>query len=139
MYNTKIPNVLMNVERVFQDIGKTTFEGWIYSTENKTIDSLVIEDKSIDTIWHDRPDVVEYFKGTIPSNKIGFTITLQNNLLSKNLCIRFDGSSAVLELTSLLKEIVSKSGFNRTDKDVIVVETFFYKIITIIYSPIIKK
>ena len=52
MYNTKIPNVLMNVERVFQDIGKTTFEGWIYSTENKTIDSLIIEDKSIDTVWN---------------------------------------------------------------------------------------
>ena len=125
MYNTKIPNVLMNVERVFQDIGETTFEGWIYSTENKTIDSLVIEDKSIDTIWHDRPDVVEYFKGTIPSNKIGFTITLQNNILSKNLYIMFDGSNTVLELTSLLKEVVSKSGFNRTDKDVIVVDNFY--------------
>jgi len=125
MYNTKIPNVLMNVERVFQDIGETTFEGWIYSTENRTIDSLVIEDKSIDTIWHDRPDVVEYFKGTIPSNKIGFTITLQNNILSKNLYIIFDGSNTVLELTSLLKEVVSKSGFNRTDKDVIVVDNFY--------------
>tara|TARA_B110000902_G_scaffold237152_1_gene283937 strand:- start:1006 stop:1938 length:933 start_codon:yes stop_codon:yes gene_type:complete len=125
MYNTKIPNVLMNVERVFQDIGETTFEGWIYSTENKTIDSLVIEDKSIDTIWHDRPDVVEYFKGTIPSNKIGFTITLQNNILSKNLYIMFDGSNTLLELTSLLKEVVSKSGFNRTDKDVIVVDNFY--------------
>tara|TARA_B110000285_G_C15097978_1_gene603254 strand:+ start:863 stop:1795 length:933 start_codon:yes stop_codon:yes gene_type:complete len=125
MYNTKIPNVLMNVERVFQDIGETTFEGWIYSTENKTIDSLVIEDKSIDTIWHDRPDVVEYFKGTIPSNKVGFTITLQNNLLNKNLRIKFDDSNIVSDLASLLKEIVSKSGFNRTDKDVIVVDNFY--------------
>ena len=125
MYNTKIPNVLMNVERVFQDIGETTLEGWIYSTENKTIDSLVIEDKSIDTIWHDRPDVVEYFKGTIPSNKVGFTITLQNNLLNKNLRIKFDDSNIVSDLASLLKEIVSKSGFNRTDKDVIVVDNFY--------------
>ena len=125
MYNTKIPNVLMNVERVFQDIGETTFEGWIYSTENKTIDSLAIEDKSIDTIWHDRPDVVEYFKGTIPSNKVGFTITLQNNLLNKNLRIKFDDSNIVSDLASLLKEIVSKSGFNRTDKDVIVVDNFY--------------
>ena len=125
MYNTKIQNVLMNVERVFQDIGETTFEGWIYSTENKTIDSLAIEDKSIDTIWHDRPDVVEYFKGTIPSNKVGFTITLQNNLLNKNLRIKFDDSDIVSDLASLLKEIVSKSGFNRTDKDVIVVDNFY--------------
>ena len=127
MYNTKIPNVLMNVERVFQDIGKTTFEGWIYSTENKTIDSLIIEDKSIDTVWKDRPDVVEYFKGSIPSNKVGFTITLKNNLLSKNLCIKFDNSNTVFDLTSLLKEIVSKSGFNGDDKDLIVVDNFYAK------------
>jgi hypothetical protein len=125
MYNTKIPNVLMNVEGISQDIGETTFEGWIYSTENKTIDCLIIEDKSIKTIWHDRPDVVEYFKGTIPSDKVGFTITLQNNLLSKDLRIKFDDSNTVFDLTSLLKEVVSKSGFNRTDKDVIVVDNFY--------------
>ena len=125
MYNTKIPNVLMNVERVFQDIGETTFEGWIYSTENKTIDSLIIEDKSINTTWNDRPDVVEYFKGTIPSNKVGFTIKVQDHLLNKNLNIKFDGSETIHNLTTLLREVVSKSGFDNDNKDLIVVDNFY--------------
>ena len=125
MYNTKIPNVLMNVERVFQDAGETTFEGWIYSTENKTIDSLIIEDKSINTTWNDRPDVVEYFKGTIPSNKVGFTIKVQDHLLNKNLNIKFDGSETIHNLTTLLREVVSKSGFDNDNKDLIVVDNFY--------------
>lgn len=125
MHKTKIPNVLMNVEEVFQDSTETTIEGWIYSTENKTIDILAIDGKSIDTIWKDRPDVVEYFKGTNSPNNLGFNITIQNHLLSKNLQIGFNDSDILYDLTSLLKEVVSKSGFNGGDKDVIVVDNFY--------------
>ena len=125
MYNTKIPNVLMNVERVFQDAGETTLTGWIYSTENKTIDSLIIENKSINTTWNDRPDVVEYFKGTTPSNNVGFTIKVQDHLLNKNLNIKFDGSETIHNLTTLLREVVSKSGFDNDNKDLIVVDNFY--------------
>ena len=125
MYNTKIPNVFMNVEGVFQDVGETTITGWIYSTEDQTIDSLIIEDIYINTKWNDRPDVVEYFKGTIPSNKVGFTIKVQDHLLNKNLNIKFDGSETIHNLTTLLREVVSKSGFDNDNKDLIVVDNFY--------------
>ena len=55
----------------------------------------------------------------------------------KQLCntkLHFTIKSQILEeLNIIIKDI------NYCNKDVIVIETFFYKIITIIYSPIIKK
>ena len=128
MYNTKIQDVLLNVEDVYQKGSETTIEGWIYAMNDKTIDSLVISGKSIDTVWHDRPDVVEYFKSNFISTlskKIGFKITLQNYLLNENLHIKFDDNDTVHELISLLKIVVHKSGFNNDSTDIMVVDNFY--------------
>ena len=55
----------------------------------------------------------------------------------KQLCntkLHFTIKSQILEELNIIIRDISYC-----NKDVIIVETFFYKIITIIYSPIIKK
>lgn len=78
---------------------------------------------------------IRKFLYTLVSLNIDLIVFLKEVI--KQLCntkLHFTIKSQILEeLNIIIKDI------NYCNKDVIVIETFFYKIITIIYSPIIKK
>ena len=122
MHTTYIDGLFLNVENVstLQDTYK--IKGWIAG--NQDFHSLLINNISLNTVWSDRPDVVQFYKGQV-SNAKGFEIEIHKHLRSENLQVKFEKDAPILNVCSLYQYITSKSGFAKKEKDLIVVDNFY--------------
>ena len=127
MKSTNIDGVFINVENVYKDTDVYNIEGWVYSkNEDQFIESLLINDSVLKVDWHHRSDVLEYFNVDDDSTiKTGFKISIHASLIKRNLRVKFKNNSTIQDLCSLIDFVVSKSGFAKTSKDVMVVDNFY--------------
>ena len=127
MKNTNIEGVFINVENVYKDTEVYNIEGWLYSkNEGQFIESLLINDSALKVEWYHRPDVLEYFDVDVDvDNKAGFKLSIHASLIQKNIRVKFKNDNIIQELCSIIDFVVSKSGFAKTSKDVMVVDNFY--------------
>ena len=124
MHITKIPNVFLNIESVEHEDDNYTLSGWIHSKDSKSIEGLFIGGEELNIKWSDRSDVSEYFSTDNPNNS-GFTFTIPGYYIKETIQLRFSKESEILDVINLYRLIVSKSGFDRDSKDLIVVDNFY--------------
>jgi len=125
MHETNLKDVKLNIDSITkQDNGDWKATGWIgFTTPSTLITNIFIGENIIDVNWEQRPDVSDFYKGNI-QGCIGFNITIPHEDINKKLWISLNGLDAI-EFISLGKWATQSSGFNRTDKDVIVVDNFY--------------
>ena len=125
MHETNYKDVKLNIDSITkQDDGNWNVTGWIglIHPEVSITNIYVYGGNVIEVDWSSRPDVYDFYKGKI--HPTGFNITVKHADINKKLCISIDGHPTV-ELLSLGNLATSSSGFNRIDKDVIVVDNFY--------------
>ena len=125
MHETNLNNVKLNIDSIKKGTdGYWYARGWVGSiTKDTIVTDVLLDGKSLNIEWEKRPDVFSFYKGTIPEN-VGFNIMILHEDITKKLWISLNNAAPV-ELISLAKWPASSSGFNKTDKDVIVVDNFY--------------
>ena len=125
MHETNLNNVKLNIDSIKKGTdGYWYARGWVCSLDlDGIVTDVLIDGKSLDISWEKRSDVSSFYKGLIPE-KTGFNIMILHTDINKKLWISLNDTEPI-ELISLSKWATSSSGFNRTDKDVIVVDNFY--------------
>lgn len=125
MHNTNLSNVKLNVDSIKKESdGNWYIKGWVGSTSPaEKITDILIDGNSLNIIWQKRIDVSSFYKGAI-DEMVGFNLMLLNKDINSKLWISINNQDPI-ELISLGKWATSSSGFNKTDKDVIVVDNFY--------------
>jgi len=125
MHNTNLSNVKLNVDSIKKESdGNWYIKGWVGSTSPaEKITDILIDGNSLNIIWQKRIDVSSFYKGAI-DEMVGFNLMLLNKDINSKLWISINNQDPI-ELISLAKWATSSSGFNKTDKDVIVVDNFY--------------
>lgn len=125
MHETNLDNVKLNIDSITKGTdGYWYARGWVFSLDLDTIvTDVLLDGKSLNISWEKRSDVSSFYKGVIPE-KTGFNIMILHTDINKKLWISLNDTEPI-ELISLSKWATSSSGFNRTDKDVIVVDNFY--------------
>lgn len=125
MHNTNLSNVKLNVDSIKKESdGNWYIKGWVGSTSPaEKITDILIDGNSLNITWQKRIDVSSFYKGAIDET-VGFNLMLLNKDINSKLWISINNQDPI-ELISLGKWATSASGFNKTDKDVIVVDNFY--------------
>lgn len=125
MHNTNLSNVKLNVDSIKKESdGNWYIKGWVGSTSSaEKITDILIDGNSLNITWQKRIDVSSFYKGAIDET-VGFNLMLLNKDINSKLWISINNQDPI-ELISLGKWATSASGFNKTDKDVIVVDNFY--------------
>lgn len=122
MHSTYIEGIFLNIESVVSLDDTYIVKGWIAG--NTDFHSFLINKSPLKTSWSNRQDVIDFYKGSVSVAK-GFDFKIHKHLRSENLQVKFEGDSSVLNLCELYQHIVSKSGFAKKEKDLIVVDNFY--------------
>jgi len=128
MHTTNIKNILLNVDKVSEGLESDPWNarGWIGSTNSDrkiNFIDLLIEDIKLKIEWEPRLDVSKYYGNSIDFCT-GFNISIPKHLINSKLRISFNGEEPE-DFVSIGKWAAVSSGFNPTDKDVIVVDNFY--------------
>lgn len=125
MHDTNLNNVKLNVDSIKKETnGYWYIRGWVGSASTDTeVTDVLLNGKSLNIEWESRPDVSTFYKGAITEN-VGFNVMILNEDINDKLWISLNDGDPI-ELISLGKWATSQSGFNRIDKDVIVVDNFY--------------
>jgi hypothetical protein len=125
MHETNLNNVKLNIDSIKKGTdGYWHARGWVGSlTKDTIVTDILLDGKSLNISWEERPDVYSFYKEEM-SESTGFHIMILHSDINKKLWIRINNEEPI-ELISLAKWATAISGFNRTDKDVIVVDNFY--------------
>lgn len=128
MHSTNLKNIKLNIDSISKTReGFWDISGWL-GVRTASIDisiiDILIDGKQLEVTWSPRPDVSEYYEGLIPVNS-GFKVSIHNKDINKKLWVVLQEGMDPVELISLGSWATKKSGFNKVDKDVIVVDNFY--------------
>lgn len=126
-HNTKVSGVLWCVDEMhlIEDDKTVTITGWI-SHIMQPVKSFIINDRPHYPVFKSRPDVKEFYP-LIPTDEVGFEITLSIKDLDKNVALVLQDSSMVEDIGTFEKWGLYHSGFNPILKKGIVVVDDFYE------------
>lgn len=119
---TTIPHLYFYVDSIEKEFGKYRVNGWIGSTEKKIMDIRVPSGKSILFTKSTRNDVLEVYP--FMDIKPGFSVVIDEDEIDKKVVVVCE-TKEVYTIDSFSKWLVYHNGFNRTIKDLIVVDNFY--------------
>jgi len=123
MHGTFNTNILANVDLVKKQGSSYLIEGWIATKNGQDIqDILITGGESLSPKLSKRPDVSEFYQGSVDAT--GFSLDLPLSEIHSNISIVVNGNK-IDSVLSFNKWITASSGFNRTSKDLIVVDDFY--------------
>ena len=123
---TNVDGVLWCIDEMYPiDSETVTITGWI-SHIMQPVKSFLIGDIPVKPKFKARPDVKEFYP-QIPTDKVGFEITIDKQDLTKPVDLILQDSSVVNNIGTFEKWGVYHSGFNPTLKKGIVVVDNFYE------------
>jgi hypothetical protein len=123
---TKVNGVLWCVDKIhlIEDDKTVTITGWI-SHIMQPVKSFIINDRPHYPIFTSRPDVKEFYP-LIPTDEVGFEITLSIKDLDKSVSLVLQDSSMVDDIGTFEKWGLFYSGFNpKLKKGIVVVDNFY--------------
>ena len=123
MHLTKSKEVRLHVDTINKTNENYQIIGWVGSTEDEIVD-ILIDGESISYIKILRNDVSNFYKDLI-GNNLGFKISLPKSDANKDISVVLKNSKVIDNVYCFLQRIVEFSGFNKTSKDVIVVDDFY--------------
>ncbi len=121
---TNVDGVLWYIDKVIINNDVCTISGWI-SHPIQPIDSLLIGDTQHIPKFQSRPDVKEFYP-QIPTDEVGFTISINKQDLNKPIDLILQDESVVNNIGTFEKWVVYHSGFDPVSKKGIVVVDNFY-------------
>lgn len=121
IHSSKNSNILWFIESLIDNEESYLIKGWVCSYSVK-IDDLVLDDVELNVSFKEREDVLEYYSDCYKQNS-GFEIEVSKQDIHKVLYVKSNYS--FYELGSLTKWLVYYSGYNNSNKDLIVIDNFY--------------
>jgi hypothetical protein len=119
---TTIPHLYFYVDTIEKVHQTYKIKGWVGSTEKKIMDIRVPSGKSILINKDTRNDVLDVYP--FMDIKPGFHLEINEDEIDKKIVVICE-TKEVYAIDSLLKWSVYHNGFNRDNKDLIVVDNFY--------------
>lgn len=122
---TNVNGVMWCIDEVTSDENNYIVTGWV-SHIMQPVGSFFIDGRPHYPLFKSRPDVKEFYP-LIPTDEVGFTLTIRKQDIDKPVGLVLQDNSVVDFIGTFEKWIVFNTGFNETSKKGIVVVDNFYK------------
>jgi len=123
MHLTKNQNVRLHVDSVNRVNESYQIQGWIGTNISAIVD-IHIDGYSIVPSFSEREDVKQVYLN-LEGDSLGFNILVNKIDINKDISIILENGETISNVYCFSGDVVAGSGFNRTDKDVIVVDNFY--------------